>query len=150
MYLSYYPRILSLSPNFKKEKKCISSIQGGMKKMKRKNTLNIAVCLLVSVVIFLSSTAVTANTEITPTAKDPQTTKIGSTYIQGIITSLRLENGGAMFSFRCILVHYYSRGIGVREYGTLSLFQRLIVPNDYQGILGNHLILARFPEYLSF
>jgi len=118
--------------------------------MKRKNTLNIAVCLLVSVVIFVSSTAVTANTEITPTAKDPQTTKIGSTYIQGIITSLRLENGGAMFSFRCILVHYYARGIGVRHYGTLSMFQRLIVPNNFQGILSNHIILARFPEYLPF
>jgi hypothetical protein len=121
-----------------------------MKKMKRRNTLNIAVCLLISVVIFVSSTAVTANTEITQAAKNPQTNKMGVTYIQGIITSLRLENGGAMFSFRCIVVHYYAKGIGVRNYGTLSLLQRLIVPNNFQGILGNHLILARFPEYLPF
>jgi hypothetical protein len=107
--------------------------------------------LCVIAMVYCSSIPVMAQpNSTTPIVQDPQPSKLGVTYIQGIITSLRLENHGALFSFRCVVVHYYKRGIGVRESGTLSFFQRLIVPNNFQGILGVHLIMARFPEYIQF
>ncbi|MBN1280484.1 MAG: hypothetical protein JXA00_02430 [Candidatus Thermoplasmatota archaeon] len=85
--------------------------------------------------------------------KEPETTDIGVTYIRGIITKPQLVNGGHDITFRCIWVHYNTRGIGEKQSGFLHLFQKLTLKNDFIGVVGlgpmKHFIFARFPGQLE-
>ena len=85
----------------------------------------------------------------TKQTKDPQTSDIGVTYLRGIITKPDLTNGGKYITFRCIWVHYSTRGIGEQQSGFLHMFQKLTVKTDFMGMVGNHYVLARFQGKLD-
>jgi hypothetical protein len=80
----------------------------------------------------------------------PQPSDIGFTIVRGIITKPSLEHGGHYISFRCIFVKYTAHGIGEKLTGTLHLFQRLVLKNNFAGYVGDHFIIARFPGELHF
>lgn len=82
------------------------------------------------------------------TDNNPQETAIGTTFVQGIITQPKTENNGALMSFRCIFVHYNTIGLAQAQTGFLWGWQRLIMPGDFHGMIGNHFIAARFPGAL--
>jgi hypothetical protein len=110
--------------------------------MNTKKILGIFICMLVRTMIPVAAGATVDQT--------PQQNKLGWTFVQGIITQPVYENGGALMSFRCIFVHYSTKGIGAHESGILHMMQRLIVPGDFHGIIGNHFIIARFPGTLMW
>jgi hypothetical protein len=110
--------------------------------MNTKKILGILICMLVMTMI---PVAAGANTNPTP-----QPSKIGWTFVQGIITQPQFENGGALMSFRCIFLHYSCHGVGQHQSGILHMMQRLIVPGDFHGIIGNNFIIARFPGTLMW
>jgi hypothetical protein len=115
--------------------------------MYKKNIMTIAAVFLLFAVLLLPSIGGAATTISTSTSNNP-TSEIGMTHIQGIITSLRQENNGQYLSFRCVLIHYNTRGVGWHQSGFLHMLQRIIIPGDISGILGNHIIVARFPAPL--
>lgn len=80
--------------------------------------------------------------------QNPEQSKIGTTFVQGIITQPKIENNGGLMSFRCIFVHYNTVGLSQAQTGFLWGWQRLVVPGNFHGIIGNHFIAARFPGYL--
>jgi hypothetical protein len=112
--------------------------------MNTKKILGIFICMLVMTMIPVAAGA-TADT-----SKNPEQSKLGWTFVQGIITQPVFENGGALMSFRCIFVHYSTKGIGQHQSGVLHMGQRLIVPGDFHGIIGNNFIIARFPGTLMW
>jgi hypothetical protein len=112
--------------------------------MNTKKTLAIFMCMLVIALIPVAAGATTTQTT------DPQANAIGTTTIRGIITKPQLENGGHYVSFRCIWVHYNTHGIGQSQSGFLHLFQKLILKNNFQGFVGDHIIIAHFPGLLEF
>jgi len=112
--------------------------------MNTKKILAIFMCMLVIALIPVAAGATTEQ------PKSPQTSDVGSTIIRGIITKPKLENGGHYVSFRCIWVHYSTRGIGQTQSGFLHLFQKLVLKNNFQGYVGDHMIIAHFPGLLQF
>ena len=98
-----------------------------------------------TLVLMLIPAAAGATTE---QSKDPS--KIGTTFIRGIITRPKLENGGHYVSFHAIWVHYNTWGIGEHQSGFLHLFQRIVLKNNFQGYVGDHIIMAHFPGELTF
>jgi hypothetical protein len=107
--------------------------------MNTKKILGIFICMLVMTMI-----PVAAGTNI----ETPQPSKLGTTFVQGIITQPKIENNGALMSFRCIFVHYNTIGVTQGQTGFLWGWQRLVLPGDFHGIIGNHFIAARFPGYM--
>jgi hypothetical protein len=110
--------------------------------MNTKKILGIFICMLVMTMIPVAAGATT------DTSKTPQQSKIGMTFVSGIITQPIKENNGALMSFRCILVHYNTIGVAQAQTGFLWGWQRLTVPGDFHGTIGNHFIAARFPGLL--
>ncbi len=86
----------------------------------------------------------------TEQTQNPQASPIGTTFVRGIITRPKLENGGHYVSFRCLWVHYNTWGIGEHQSGFLHLFQRIVLKNNFQGYVGDHIIMAHFPGELTF
>jgi hypothetical protein len=111
--------------------------------MNTKKMVAIFMCMLVVALIPVAAGATTKQTQ------DPETSDIGVTYLRGIITKPQLVNGGNYISFRCIWVHYNTRGIGESQSGFLHLFQKLVVDIDKIGYIGNHFVLARFQGQLD-
>jgi hypothetical protein len=105
--------------------------------MNTKKILGIFICMLVMTMIPVAAGATT-------TTKNPEQSKIGWTFVQGIITQPQFRNGGALMEFRCIFVHYTAVGIGQSQSGFMYMMQSMIVPGDFRGIIGNHFIIARF------
>ncbi|MEM0467191.1 MAG: hypothetical protein QXL17_04765 [Candidatus Thermoplasmatota archaeon] len=100
--------------------------------------------------LMLATIPMVAAVEIkTTTPPEEGTTDIGSTFIRGIITRPRLVNGGHHIQFRAIYVHYRTRSIGETQYGTLRLFQKLVLNNDFIGFVGKHYVFARFDGKLD-
>jgi hypothetical protein len=112
--------------------------------MNTKKILAIFMCMLVIALIPVAAGATTEQNN------GPQTSAMGSTTIRGLITKPQLENGGHYVSFRCIWVHYSTRGIGQTQSGFLHMFQKLVLKNNFQGYLGDHMIMAHFPGLLEF
>jgi hypothetical protein len=112
--------------------------------MNTKKILAILMCMLVMMLIPVAAGATTEQ------QNDPQASQIGSTFIRGIITKPDLVNGGHYVAFRCIWVHYSTRGIGQQQSGCLHLFQKIVLKNNFQGFVGNHFIMAHFPGLLTF
>lgn len=106
--------------------------------MNAKKVLAIFICMLMLTLIPVAAGATTEPT------KDPQTTDLGYTFIRGIITKPQLTNGGHYISFRCIYVHYMTKGIGSKESGVLHMFQKITIDNNFAGYIGDHFIFARF------
>jgi len=110
--------------------------------MNTKKILGIFICMLVMTMIPVAAGA-TADT-----SNNPEQNKIGFTYVVGIITQPMRENNGALMSFRCIFVNYRTVGITQAQTGFLWGWQRLVVDSNFHGIIGNHVIAARFPGLL--
>jgi len=81
---------------------------------------------------------------------NPEPSDIGWTHVMGIITHPRLIDGGKNIQFRCIFVHYMTRGIGETLSGNLHLLQKLVFKNHFTGMIYNHFIFAKFPGELHF
>jgi hypothetical protein len=110
--------------------------------MNAKKILAIFMCMLVTALI----PAAAGTMEKT----NPQTSDIGYTHVMGIITKPKLVDGGKDIQFRCIFVHYTTRGIGETMSGNLHLLQKLVFKNHFTGTIYNHFIFARFPGELHF
>lgn len=79
------------------------------------------------------------------TVEQPETEtsdEMGVTMLYGWITKPQLVNG--YVTFKCIFVHYYTRGFGEAQSGRLNLFQELQLSGSFIGFIGNHYILGRF------
>lgn len=105
--------------------------------MNAKKIVALFMCMLMLTLI-----PVVAGSTDKPT-NDPRTTDTGFTIIRGFITKPQLTSGGHSITFRCIYIHYMSKGIGYKEIGTLHMFQKLTVENNFDGYIGNHFIMAR-------
>ena len=112
----------------------------GEQNMNTKKILAIMMCMLVTALI---PAAAGMTQKI-----DPQNSQIGITTITGIVTKPRVGDGGATLSFRCILVHYFTVGIGQSSSGNLFMLQKLTFPNHFTGYIRNHFVAGRFPGYL--
>ena len=112
----------------------------GEQNMNTKKILAIMMCMLVTALI-PAAAGMTEKTE-------PQNSQVGVTTITGIITMPRTGDGGATLSFRCILVHYFTAGVGHTASGNLFMLQKLTFPNHFTGYVRNHFIAGRFPGYL--
>jgi hypothetical protein len=106
--------------------------------MNAKKIIALFMCMLMLTLI-----PVVAGSTDKPT-NDPRITDIGFSLVRGFITKPQLTNGGHFITFRCISVHYMCRGIGHKEIGTLHMFQKITVENNFAGYIGNHFIMARF------
>ncbi|MBN1280535.1 MAG: hypothetical protein JXA00_02690 [Candidatus Thermoplasmatota archaeon] len=85
-----------------------------------------------------------------PQEQEEQPTDLGWTFLRGFITKPSLTNAGQDVQFRAILVHYRTHIFGVSQRGVLRGFQKIVLPNDYTGILGNHYVFARFDGRMTF
>lgn len=112
--------------------------------MNAKKILAIFMCMLLLTLIPLAAGATDKPTN------DPQTTDFGYTIIWGFITKPQLTNRGHSITFRCIYIHYISKGFGKKESGLLHMFQKIVVDNQFAGYIGNNYILARFDGQLDF
>jgi len=106
--------------------------------MNTKKILGIFICMLVMTMIPVAAGATT------DTNKNPETSEVGWTFVQGIITQPYSTNNGKEMAFRCIFVHYSTMGFGDHHSGIMFNGDVVSVPNNYHGIIGNHFIIARF------
>ena len=110
----------------------------------KRKVLGIFICIMMLATIPLAA-GIAANSE----PEDPEPTAIGRTFIRGIITKPSLTNGGSDITFRCMYVHYRTRGIGESQTGVLRLFQKITLENDFIGHVGNHWVFAIFDGQLD-
>ena len=114
--------------------------------MNAKKLIAILTCMLMLSLIPIAAGA-TTNTSQT------QSAAIGGTTIFGIVTRPKLIHSGHDVEFRAIFVHYRTHNIGQEKDGNLHLLQKIILPNDYYGIVGggllHHMIFAHFDGYLD-
>jgi hypothetical protein len=115
--------------------------------MNAKKILAIFMCMLMITLIPVAAGAAEKQT------KDPQPADIGVTHIRGIITEPSFTYGMKYITFRCVWVHYTTRGLGEHSSGTLHLLQKLTLKNDFQGVFfGKHMfkfIMGSFPGELE-
>ena len=80
------------------------------------------------------------------TNQKPETKPVGFswTFVRGIITRPDYFNGGNTVTFRAINVHYKTHSFGVAREGVFRALQKIILPNDYIGILNHHYVFAKF------
>jgi len=112
-------------------------------KVTSKKIIGLFLCMLMLAMIPLA-----AGIDIAPDAEE-ETLQLGSTFMFGIITKPSLRNGGHSIVFRAVWLKYRTRGIGEIQSGTLRLFQKLTLPNDFMGFVGNHFVMARFSGALD-
>jgi len=74
---------------------------------------------------------------------------IGSTFLRGFITKPRIINGGRDITFRAIRLHYNSLCLTERNTGVFPVFEKVVLPNDYNGFIGNHYVFVRFDGKLD-
>lgn len=110
----------------------------------KNNLLRVCLCMLILVLV-----PITAGATAEP-PKDPKTSDIGWTTIQGIIFGVHEVNGGALLEFRCIFVHYVGQGILERTTGFRYGGQMMVIPGAFQGLLLPHMILGYCPDVLEF
>lgn len=114
--------------------------------MNAKKLTAILTCMLMLSLIPIAAGATTPKSET-------QSTDIGGTTMFGIVTRPKLIHSGHDVEFRAIFVHYRTHNIGQERDGNLHLMQKIILPNDYYGIVGggplHHLIFAHFDGYLD-
>jgi len=75
---------------------------------------------------------------------DKKPMDLGWTFLKGIITRPNLIHGGNDVTFRAIYVHYKTHGFGVTQKGVLRGLQLITLPNDYLGMMNNHMVFAKF------
>ena len=80
------------------------------------------------------------------TNQKPETKPLGVNwaFVRGIITRPDYFNGGNSVTFRAIYVHYKTHGFGISKEGVLHGLQKIVLPNDYIGILNHHNVFAKF------
>jgi len=107
--------------------------------MNTKKILGIIVCMLVMTMI---PVAAGATTDIN---KTPETSPVGWTFIQGIITQPFDTNNGMDMAFHPIWIHYSTKGSGDHHSGMIhNMLETIVIPGDFHGIIGNHFIIAFF------
>lgn len=107
------------------------------------------IAIIIVVMLFFSALPLTIGTEVKSEQKEDSTTDIGWTFLRGIITKPRLTNLGNEITFRAIRIHYRTRGIGGDAQGVLRGLQKITLPNDFNGILNNHYVFAKFDGRLE-
>lgn len=81
--------------------------------------------------------------------KEPQTSDIGFTTLQGVIFGLKNINGGDLIEFRCLFVHYIATGMAQRTTGFRYGGQMMVIPGSFRGALMPHVIMGWCPGQLE-
>lgn len=76
--------------------------------------------------------------------KMPVMVDLGSTFLRGVITKPRMIHGGHDITFRAIRLHYNSNSFTEHKIGVCPFFTKIVLPNDFKGVLRNHYVLASF------
>jgi hypothetical protein len=100
--------------------------------------------ILVVCMLFFTALPLTIGMTIGPKPTDDTSTDIGSTFVRGIITKPRLINLGNDITFRAIFVHYRTHGLGENQKGVLRGFQKITLANNFNGIMNDHFVFAKF------
>ena len=103
--------------------------------MKRK-VLGILVCMMM---LALIPVAAGLTTEL-----EPQTTGVlDKTTVRGIVLFPRLSFGGKNIVFFALRLHYRTVGVAESQTGIIRC-QRVSIPNDLNGFMGNFYIFGTF------
>ncbi len=105
----------------------------------KKQLLGLFICMLMVAMMPMA-----AGTNVADDTYEEEPTQLGSCTLRGFITKPTLVNGGHYIQFRVLYLHYSSRSLGQTEQGVLRGFQKITLPNDFTGYLGNHWCWARF------
>jgi len=110
--------------------------------MNTKKILGIFMCMLVMTMIPVAAGATTN--------QDKEPSAIGWTTLQGIIFGVRQINGGALYEFRCLFVHYVGQSIAARVTGFRYGGQMMVIPGTFRGALMPHIIMGYCPGVMEF